>query len=76
MTLILTFLGRGDSHQSSISIATAKKMSSLGSQVLLAGQNPGPTLSTLLETPVNTVPTKVEDNLTAIKLSSTFLFKS
>ncbi|WP_267384070.1 ArsA family ATPase [Cyanobacterium sp. uoEpiScrs1] len=75
MTLILTFLGRGDSHQSSISIATAKKMSSLGSQVLLAGQNPGPTLSTLLETPVNTVPTKVEDNLMAVKLSSTFLLE-
>jgi anion-transporting ArsA/GET3 family ATPase len=75
MTLILTFLGKGDSHQSSVSIATAQKLSNLGLRVLLVGQNPGPTLSTLLETPVNTSPTEVSPNLMAVKLSSTFLLE-
>ncbi|XHU96176.1 MAG: ArsA family ATPase [cyanobacterium endosymbiont of Rhopalodia gibba] len=75
MTLILTFLGKGDSHQSSVSIATAQKLSNLGSRVLLVGQNPGPTLSTLLETPVNISPTEVSPNLMAVKLSSTFLLE-
>ncbi|BAP18106.1 Get3/ArsA fold putative tail anchor-mediating ATPase NosAFP [cyanobacterium endosymbiont of Epithemia turgida] len=75
MTLILTFLGKGDSHQSLVSIATAQKLSNLGLRVLLVGQNPGPTLSTLLETPVNTFPTEVSPNLMAVKLSSTFLLE-
>lgn len=75
MTLILTFLGKGDSHQKLVSTATAQKLSSLGSRVLLVGQNPGPTLNTLLETPVNAFPTEVSPNLMAVKLSSTFLLE-
>ncbi len=75
MTLIVTFLGKGDSHQTKVAIATAQKLSRLGSRVLLVGQNPGPTLNTLLETLVESSPIEVSPNLMAVKLSSTFLLE-
>ena len=75
MSLILTFLGESSSDRKSIAIANAKKLASLGSRVLLAGQDPGPALGLLLGTSLSAQPTEVESNLEAVQLQATALLE-
>jgi anion-transporting ArsA/GET3 family ATPase len=48
MALILTFLGKGGTGRTTVAIAAAKQLSSLGQRVLLVGQDPTPAFGLLL----------------------------
>lgn len=75
MSFILTFLGKGGSGRTTIAIAAAKKLASSGLRVLLAGQDPSPTLGLLLGSSVGTSPTEMAPNLSVVQLSSTVLLE-
>ncbi|MBD2015748.1 ArsA family ATPase [Microcoleus sp. FACHB-53] len=75
MSLILTFLGKGGTGRTTIAIAAAKKLSSLGQRVLLVGQDPGPALGLLLGVPTSPDPQEIGANLTAVQLHSTLLLE-
>ena len=66
MSLILTFLGKGGSGRTTIAIAAAKKLASLGKRVLLAVQDTGLTLDLLLETSVTHEVQQIAPNLDAV----------
>ena len=75
MSFILTFLGKGGSGRTTMAIATAKKFASLGSSVLLVGQDPSPALSILLGQSVDSSATEIAPNLKAIHLQGTKLLE-
>ncbi len=75
MALILTFLGKGGTGRSTIAIATAKKLSSLGQRVLLVGQDPTPAFGLLLGAAPGNDPQDVGANLKAVQLHSTLLLE-
>ncbi len=75
MSLILTFLGKGGSGRTTIAIAAAKKLASLGSRVLLLGQDPSPSLGLLLATPLSSSPTEIAHNLSVVQLQATALLE-
>jgi anion-transporting ArsA/GET3 family ATPase len=75
MALILTFLGKGGTGRTTIAIATAKKLSSLGQRVLLVGQDPTPAFGLLLGASPGLDPQDVEANLQAVQLHSTLLLE-
>jgi arsenite-transporting ATPase len=75
MSLILTFLGKGGSGRTTMAIAAAKKFASSGKRVLLAGQDPSPTLGLLLGASVSNSPTEISPNLSAVQLFSTALLE-
>ncbi len=75
MSFNLTFLGKGGSGRTTMAIATAKKFASLGSSVLLIGQDPSPTLSILLGQSVDSSVTEIAPNLKAIQLQGTKLLE-
>lgn len=70
MALILTFLGKGGSGSSTVAIATAKKLASSGSRVILVSQTSPPTLNHLLGTSVSSSPTEIAPNLQVVGLQS------
>ncbi len=73
MTLITTFLGKGGTGRTTTAIAVAKKLSRLGSRVLLVGQDP--TLGFILGEPLTQTATEIESNLLAVQLSTTTLLE-
>ncbi|MGK7873127.1 MAG: ArsA family ATPase [Xenococcaceae cyanobacterium] len=75
MTLILTFLGKGGSGRSTVAIAAAKKLASLGDRVLLAGQDPGPAFGLLLGESPGPEPAEIAPNLAVVHLLSTVLLE-
>ncbi|MBO9999383.1 MAG: ArsA family ATPase [Cyanobacteria bacterium SID2] len=70
MAQILTFLGKGGTGRTTISIATAKYYASFGKRVLLASQGSGPEFGLLLGTSVTSEPTEIEPNLHAIQFDT------
>ena len=75
MALILTFLGKGGSGRTTAAIATAKKLASLGSPVLLVGQDPGPAFGLLLGSSPSTTPQAIAANLNVVQLQATVLLE-
>lgn len=75
MALLLTFLGKGGTGRTTMAIAAAKHLSSLGQRVLLVGQDPTPALGLLLGTTVGSDPTAIDTNLLAVQLKSTLLLE-
>jgi arsenite-transporting ATPase len=73
MTLITTFLGKGGTGRTTTAIAVAKKLSRLGSRVLLVGQDPA--LAFLLGATLTSTTTQIESNLLAVQLSTTTLLE-
>lgn len=76
MAFILTFLGKGGSGRTTMSIATAKKLSSVGSKVLLVTQDPTPAFSIQLGQSLDSSITEIASNLDAIQLKGTQLLES
>ena len=75
MAFILTFLGKGGSGRTTVAIAAAKKLASLGSRVLLAGQDPGPAFGLLLGMSPSPDPQEISPKLAAVQLLSTVLLE-
>lgn len=75
MSLILTFLGKGGCGRTTIAIAAAKKMASLGSKVLLVGQDPSPAWGMLLGVSPSSSPMEIAANLTVVQLKTTQLLE-
>lgn len=75
MPLILTFLGKGGTGRTTIAIAAAKKLSSLGQRVLLVGQDPSPAFGLLLGAFPGPDPQEIGANLQAVQLQSTVLLE-
>lgn len=75
MALILTFLGKGGTGRTTIAIATAKKLASLGQRVLLVGQDPTPAFPLLLGVSPDSHPQDIGANLQAVQLQSTLLLE-
>ena len=75
MSLILTFLGKGGVGRSTIAIAAAKQLASLGSRVLLVAGDPSPAFDLLLGASVGIDPTGIGANLEAVQLQSTLLLE-
>lgn len=75
MSLILTFLGKGGSGRTTIAIASAKKLASLGKRVLLAVQDTGIALDLLLETPVTNEVQQIAPNLDAVQFKTSTLLE-
>jgi arsenite-transporting ATPase len=75
MALILTFLGKGGTGRTTVAIAAAKQLSSLGQRVLLVGQDPSPTFGLLLGTSISSDPQEIGANLQAVQLQTTVLLE-
>ncbi len=75
MALILTFLGKGGTGRSTVAIAAAKQLSSLGQRVLLVGQDPTPAFGLLLGASVGSDPQQIGANLQAVHLQSSVLLE-
>ncbi|MBE9125272.1 MULTISPECIES: ArsA family ATPase [unclassified Coleofasciculus] len=75
MAFILTFLGKGGTGRTTIAIAAAKQLSSLGQRVLLVGQDPSPAFGLLLGATPSSEPQEVGANLKAVQLQSTLLLE-
>ncbi|HBB33765.1 MAG TPA: arsenic-transporting ATPase [Cyanobacteria bacterium UBA8803] len=75
MALILTFLGKGGTGRTTVAIAAAKKLSSLGQRVLLVGQDPTPAFGLLLGVALSSEPQDIGANLQALQLHSTTLLE-
>jgi arsenite-transporting ATPase len=75
MSLIITFLGKGGVGRTTIAIATAKKLASLGEKVLLVGQDPSPAFGIVLGLTPSTEPQEIAANLSAVQLQTTLLLE-
>ncbi|GAB4226944.1 MAG: ArsA family ATPase [Stanieria sp.] len=75
MSLIITFLGKGGVGRTTIAIATAKKLASLGERVLLVGQDPSPAFSLVLGITPEAEPQEIAANLSAVQLHTTVLLE-
>ncbi len=75
MSLIITFLGKGGVGRTTIAIATAKKLASLGERVLLVGQDPSPAFSLALGITPEPTPQTIAANLSAVQLQTTLLLE-
>jgi len=75
MALILTFLGKGGTGRTTIAIAAAKKLSSLGQRVLLVGQDPGPAFGLLLGAIPSSDHQEIAPNLQVVQLQTTRLLE-
>jgi anion-transporting ArsA/GET3 family ATPase len=75
MSLVITFLGKGGTGRTTIAIATAKKLASLGAKVLLVGADPSPAFSIALGVPLEPEPKEIATNFAAVQLQSTFLLE-
>ncbi len=74
MSLILTFLGKGGSGRTTIAIAAAKKLASLGKRVLLALQDTV-ALDLLLETSVTSEVQQIAPHLDAVQFKASALLE-
>jgi anion-transporting ArsA/GET3 family ATPase len=71
MSFILTFLGKGGTGRSTVAIAAAKKLASLGQRVLLVSQDASPCFGLLLGIPVSQEPQEIAANLAVVRLATT-----
>ncbi|MGF1493695.1 MAG: ArsA family ATPase [Microcoleaceae cyanobacterium] len=75
MALILTFLGKGGTDQTTIAVASAKALAQQGRRVLLASQDASPGFSLILGSEVEGKPTEVAQNLDALQFKATQLLE-
>lgn len=75
MALILTFLGKGGTGRTTVAIAAAKQLSSLGQRVLLVEQDPSPAFSVLLGASTSPQAQDIGPNLQVVQLQSTVLLE-
>jgi arsenite-transporting ATPase len=75
MAFIITFLGKGGTGRTTVAIAAAKQLSSLGQRVLLVEQDPGPALGMLLGASLGGEPQDIEPNFQAVQLETTVLLE-
>ncbi len=73
MAFILSFLGKGGTGKTTVAIASAKQMASLGSRVLLVTQDTSPAFSLLLGITPTSEPQTIGANLDLVQLHSTSL---
>ncbi len=75
MALLLTFLGKGGTGRTTVAIAAAKQLASLGSRVLLVGGDPSPAFGLLLGLAPSSKPQEIAANLAAVQLNGTALLE-
>jgi anion-transporting ArsA/GET3 family ATPase len=75
MASILTFLGKGGTGRTTVAIATAQKLASLGARVLFVEQDPSPIPALLLGSELSTTVGEIAPNLKAVQLSATLLLE-
>jgi arsenite-transporting ATPase len=75
MSLIITFLGKGGTGRTTVAIATAKKLASLGEKVLLVGQDSSPTFGLYLGVTPTAEPQEIGANLAVVQLQTTALLE-
>jgi anion-transporting ArsA/GET3 family ATPase len=75
MSLILTFLGEGESDRTTIAIASAKKLAQTGSKVLLATEANNLSLLHSLGITPSFTPSEIENNFSLVQLSTNFLLE-
>lgn len=75
MALILTFLGKGGTGRTTLAIAAAKQLSSLGQRVLLIGQDPSPAFNLLSGASTSPDPQEISTNFQVVQLQSTVLLE-
>lgn len=75
MSLILTFLGKGGTGRSTIAIAAAKRLASLGKRVLLAADDNELALGTLLNTTPAPDPQELSANLQVVQFKTSLLLE-
>lgn len=75
MARILTFLGKGGTGRTTVAIAAAKQLSSLGQRVLLVGQDPSPSFGLLLGLSPTSDPVEISPNLRVVQLMTTVLLE-
>ncbi len=75
MSLILTFLGKGGVGKTTVAIAAARAFARQGKQVLLVGQQAGPSLSQMLGIELDCDPKVVTAGFSAVHLESTTLLE-
>lgn len=73
MPLILTFLGKGGVGRTTIAIAAAKRLASVGKRVLLAADDSQPAFSLLLNAPLTPDPQEIAPNLQVVHLKTSVL---
>ena len=66
---ILTFTGKGGVGKTSVSAATAVRLSQLGYRTLVLSTDPAHSLSDSFNLPLGAEPTKIKDNLYAIEVN-------
>uniref|UniRef100_Q3AU26 arsenite-transporting ATPase n=1 Tax=Chlorobium chlorochromatii (strain CaD3) TaxID=340177 RepID=Q3AU26_CHLCH len=66
---ILTFTGKGGVGKTSVSAATAVRLSQLGYRTLVLSTDPAHSLSDSYNLPLGAEPTKIKDNLDAIEVN-------
>lgn len=75
MALILTFLGKGGTGRTTVAIAAAKQLASLGQRVLLVGQDSGPAFGFLLGATPSPDPQTIAANLQFVQLQTSVLLE-
>ena len=66
---ILTFTGKGGVGKTSVSAATAVRLSELGYRTLILSTDPAHSLSDSFNLPLGSEPTKIKENLHAIEVN-------
>ena len=74
MALILTFLGKGGTGRTTIAIAAAKKLASLGKRVLLAAED-NIALGVLLKATLAPDPQELAPNLSVVQFKTSLLLE-
>jgi arsenite-transporting ATPase len=75
MSFILTFLGKGGTGKTTMAIASAKHLASLGEKVLLVSSDPSPAFTSLLGVETSTTPQEIGANLSVVQLKTTVLLE-
>ena len=75
MSLILTFLGKGDTDRTKIAIAAAKQLANLGKRVLLASQDTSPAFGLLVGATTGPDPQELALNLQVVQFQTTVLLE-
>ena len=75
MAKLLTFLGKGGTGRTTVAIAAAKQLASLGSRVLLVGGDPSPAFGLQLGLTPDGEPQEIAANLSVVQLQGTALLE-
>ncbi|MBC6418928.1 MAG: ArsA family ATPase [Prochloron sp. SP5CPC1] len=75
MAKLLTFLGKGGTGRTTVTIAAAKQLANLGSRVLLVGGDPSPAFGLQLGLTPDREPQEIAANLSVVQLQGTALLE-